>query len=236
MLVALAVSSPRAAMSQAGPTPVEVVEQYERIGLSGGIQLARQAASVKDPDLLKRLERQLQHTDRRLRADAALIFALRGEPRGFDVLQGILDDRSDRPKGWASPSGKWSLARQIDSDRYYAVHVLAFVKDRRAAELLLPLLADPGLNHKVAWALGSVGDRQAIPALIERLGDEDALMRTSAINALAQLEAAEALPHLRALLNDPVLPRAGDQIPVRERAEAAIAVIERARREKRSPE
>jgi HEAT repeat protein len=235
-LVALAASNPGAAISQAGPTPVELVEQYERIGLSGGIELARQVASVQDPDLLKRLERQLQHTDRRLRADAALIFALRGEPRGFDVLQGILDDRSDRPRGWAFPFAKWSVARQIHSDRYYAVHVLAFVKDRRAAELLLPLLADPDVNHKAAWALGGVGDRQAIPALIERLGDEDALMRTSAIGALAQLEAAEALPRLRALLNDPALPRAGDQIPVSERAKAAIAVIERALRQRRSPQ
>jgi HEAT repeat protein len=236
MLVAPAAASTDAAMSQAGPTPAALVEQYERIGLSGGIELARNAASVQDADLLKRLEQQLEHTDRRLRADAALIFALRGEPRGFDVLQGILDDRSDRPKGWAFPFAKWSVAGQIHSDRYYAVHVLAFVRDRRAAELLLPLLADPGLNDKAAWALGNVGDRLAIPALIERLGDEDALMRTSAIGALARLEAAEALPHLRALLNDPALPRAGDQIPVSERAKTAIAAIERALREKRSPE
>jgi HEAT repeat protein len=99
--------------------------------------------------------------------------------------------------------------------------------------LLLPLLADPDVNHKAAWALGGVGDRRAIPALIESLDDEDALMRTSAIDALAQLEAAEALPRLRTLVNDPALPRAGDPIPVGERAKAAIAAIERALRHKR---
>jgi HEAT repeat protein len=79
-----------------------------------------------------------------------------------------------------------------------------------------------------AWALGGVGDRRAIPALIESLDDTDALMRTSAIGALARLEAAEALPRLRTLVNDPALPRAGDQISVGERAKAAIAAIERA--------
>lgn len=226
-LVALAAACPGVAMSQAGPTPVQLVEQYERIGLGGGIELAREVA-LQDRYLLKRLERQLQHTDRRRRADAALVFALRGEPHAFDVLQGILDDRSLRPKGWAYAHAKWSFAAQIRSDRYYAVHVLAFVTHPRAVDLLLPLLADPYLNYKAAWALGGVGDRRAIPALIESLAHEDALMRTSAIEALAQLEAAEALPRLRALLNDQALPRAGDQISVSERAKAAISVIERA--------
>jgi HEAT repeat protein len=231
-LVALTAAIPSVAISQAGPTPVELVEQYERIGLGGGIELARQVA-LQGRDLLERLERQLQHTDRRRRADAALIFALRGEQRGFDVLRGILEDRSLRPKGWAYPHAKWSVAAQIRSDRYYAVHVLAFVKAPRASTLLLPLLANPDVNYKAAWALGHVGDRRAIPALIDSLGAEDALMRTSAIDALAQLEAAEALPSLRALLNDHALPRAGDQVTVSERAKAAIAVIERALRQKR---
>jgi hypothetical protein len=233
IMIVLPGATSAAAIPQAGPAPVELVERYERIGLGGGIELARQVASVEDRDLLRRLERQLQHGDRRLRADAALIFALRGEPRGFDVLEGILGDHSPRPKGWAHPWAKWSLAAQIQSDRYYAVHVLAFTKGSRAAALLLPLLADSSLNYKAAWALGTVGDRQAIPALIESLAHEDALMRTSAIDALARLDAAEALPYLRSLLGDHTLPRAGDQISVSEHAGAAIAAIERARRQGR---
>jgi hypothetical protein len=56
------------------------------------------------------------------------------------------------------------------------------------------------------------------------------------MGCVAAFKAAWALGtvgDLRALLNDPALPRAGDQVSVSERAKGAIAVIERALRQKR---
>jgi hypothetical protein len=92
-LVALAASFPALGMSQAGPTPLERVEQYERIGLSGGIGLARQVAGIQDPALLQGLERQLRHPHRRIRADAALgLRAARRAARAIPALLERLDD------------------------------------------------------------------------------------------------------------------------------------------------
>lgn len=52
-------------------------------------------------------------------------------------------------------------------------------------------------------------------------------MRVSAIQALEKLEAVEALPQLRALLNDQALPRAGDRVTVAETAKSAIAKLQK---------
>ena len=52
------------------------------------------------------------------------------------------------------------------------------------------------------WSLGEIGDKSAIPPLIETLEDNGPDMRVLAIYALEKLKAPEALPQLRALLDD----------------------------------
>jgi len=39
---------------------------------------------------------------------------------------------------------------QIQSDRYYAVHLLGELEDSRATPILIPLLQDTEINYKVA--------------------------------------------------------------------------------------
>jgi HEAT repeat protein len=79
------------------------------------------------------------------------------------------------------------------------------------------------VRYKVAWALGEIGDDQAIGPLIEALRDKSSDVRVIAIHALEKLRAGDALPHLRALLNDHEKAHFGDQISVAEAAKAAIA-------------
>lgn len=92
--------------------------------------------------------------------------------------------------------------------------------------VLVPLLRDEDINYKVAWALGEIGDEQAIGPLIEALGDKNSDVRVIAIQALEKLRAVAALPHLQALLNDHEKAHFGDQISVSEAAKAAIVALE----------
>lgn len=212
---------------QAGPTLDELREEFERAGMSRQLELGEALIKRGDREVLAKLERWLSDEDRHVRANVALVFAGLGNPRGFQVLGDILNDRSSRRPGQGVGSLKWSLPKQIEADRYYAVHILGHLRKSKAVDLLLPLLSDAQVGYKVAWALGETGDVRAIAPLIDKLRDPDALVRTYAIGALAKLKAKEALPQLRTLLNDRSLPRAGDQLPVGTSAKAAIEAIER---------
>ncbi|MCA1561525.1 MAG: HEAT repeat domain-containing protein [Acidobacteria bacterium] len=190
------------------------------------MEVGRQLVSLTDTQILRRLERRLTDHDRHVRANTAFVFAGLGDPRGFDVIVGILNDLSPRPEGQGIPGGRWSLDPQIRADRYYAVHVLGGLADERAVDLLLPWLADSDVNYKVAWALGEIRNTRAVKPLIEALRNNDALVRISAIQALVKLRAKESLPHIRALLNDQAMPRAGDRVPVAATAKAAVLELE----------
>jgi HEAT repeat protein len=192
-------------------------------------EIARQLVATHDRSVLDDLEVWLNDDDRHLRGNAALVFAGLGDDRGFTVITTMLHDRSDRPEGQgqsgASGDGRYHVAAQIRADRYYAVHLLGILKDRRAVPILIPLLTDIQLNYKVAWALGEIGDRAADEALIASLSDQDTSVRVSAIQALSELGATEALPNLRALLNDNEKSRLGTPVTVAEAARAAIVKL-----------
>ena len=136
------------------------------------------------------------------------------------------NDKSDRPEGQGISAGKWSLQAQIRSDRYFAVHVLGDLEEKRVVPILLSLLRDEEINYSVAWALGEIGDERAIGPLIEALRDKSSDMRFGAISALEKLGAVAALPHLHALLNDQEKTHFGAQISVAGAAKAAIAALE----------
>lgn len=197
-------------------------------------ELAKELAKVGDAQVLTALEPLLGHDDRHLRSNAAFVFARLGDPRGLETINVILADRSDRPLGQGIPGGsfntaapRWWLPSQIRADRYYAVHVLGELKDSRSVDILIPLLGDPEVNYHVAWALGQIRDRRAIGPLIRTLVDRDALVRVSAIQALEALDAKEALPQLRGLLNDQAMPSTGPRVPVGDTAKAAIAKLQK---------
>jgi HEAT repeat protein len=52
------------------------------------------------------------------------------------------------------------------------------------------------------WALGAIGDRQAVPPLIQALGDGNSDVRAAACRALGQIGDPQALPHLIQALED----------------------------------
>src|SRR5258706_6113241 len=95
-----------------------------------------------------------------------------GDDRGFEVIKAVLNDRSDRPEGQGIGACCWSLQGQIAADRSYAAHLFGDLKDSRAVPILVPLLKDKEVNWIVPWSLGEIGDKSAIPPLMEILGDD----------------------------------------------------------------
>ena len=174
------------------------------------IDLAKKIVALGDKRVLRDLEPLLGNEDRHLRGNAAFVFAGLGDDRGFEVINRILNDRSVRPPGQGASmiEGSEEDLRnpppqlQIAADRYYAAHLFGDLKDARAVPILVPLLKDKEVNSVVPWSLAQIGDKSAIPPLIETLDDESPDMRVLAIYALEQLDAKEALPKIRALLHD----------------------------------
>lgn len=58
-------------------------------------------------------------------------------------------------------------------------------------------------RYNAAAALGELGARSAIPALIDALNDSNEWVRVNAIHSLGDLHATEALPRLRQMIMDP---------------------------------
>jgi HEAT repeat protein len=192
------------------------------------LEIGRALAAAGDRAAIAGLEAWLTHEDRHVRGNVALVLGRLGDPRGFDTLAAILADRSARPPGQGGDrNGRWSLERQIRSDRYYAAHLLGELKDPRAIDLLIPLLDDEDVGYKVPWSLAEIGDPRAIEPLIAHLDRDDPSVRVYTIAALEQLNAREALPRLRELLQDSRTSRLGAPIAVAEAARHAIAVISR---------
>jgi len=225
------------AESQQDATFADTLRRFQNTTFSWQqFEVAKEIARIGDRRVLKELEPFLAVEDRHVRGNAAFVFASLGDPRGFETIREMLTDRSYRPLGQGPPGGSfnptapdWWLASQIREDPYYAVHLFGELKNPQAIDALIPLLIDKDINYHVAWALGEIADRRAIPPLIAALNDPAALVRISAIQSLEKLRATEALPQLRALLNDLALPSAGPQESVGETAMTAITTLEQAR-------
>jgi HEAT repeat protein len=215
------------AEAQTGQSADNLVKEFETTKVFWRqFEVAKKLVARGDKGALKALESWLSNEDRHTRCVAAFVFAGLGDDRGLEIISAVLKDKSDRPQGQGVPTAPWSMQKQIHSDRYFAVHVLGALKDRRAVPILVPLLQDEQINYNVAWALGEIGDEQAIGPLIESLRDKSSDMRVSAIRALQKLGAIAALPHLQAILNDHEKTHYGAQISVSEAAKAAIAALE----------
>lgn len=188
-------------------------------------ETARSLAATNDRTIVAELAPWLTHEDRHLRGNAAFVLARLGDPRGFDVIARMLKDRSPRSGGQGTPTGHWTERAQIRSDRYYAGHLLGDLRDPRGVELLIPLLNDDDVGSVAPWSLAEIGDRRAVPALIAQLDRAEPSSRITAILALEQLKAREALPKLRTLLQDSRT--SGPPLTVADAARRAIEVISR---------
>jgi len=87
-------------------------------------------------------------------------------------------------------------------------------------------LTDTEVDYIVPWSLGQIGDRSAITPLLESLGDLNPSIRVLTIYALAQLNATEALPRLRQLLDDHARSNFGKLESVADAAQVAIAKLQ----------
>jgi HEAT repeat protein len=225
LLILSLLSSPRLIHAQQRPPVSELLRQFETETVFWRqFEVAKAIAAAGDASVLPRLEPWLMHPDRRLRGNAAFLFARLGDPRGFDVIVAISGDRSgEREVHSISSVGTPSIQGQIREDRYYAAHLLGDLKDPRAIPILVSLLKDSDVNYIVPWSLGQIGDRSAIPSLIETLNDPNASMRVLAIYALVELRATQAVPRLRQLLDDNARSNFDKLESVAEAARAAIA-------------
>jgi HEAT repeat protein len=201
-VVALLVST--FAWGQQSGTASELIQQFKSTPIFWQqFEVAKKVVALHDRSVLPRIESWLGDDDRHLRGNVAFVFASLGDDRGFQVITDILrDTKGKRPPGQGVATAPWSLRKQIITDRYYAAHLLGDLRDPRAVPILVPLLKDQDVNYIVPWSLGEIGDTSAIPPLIETLYDENPDMRVLAIYALKKLKAKEALPRIRAMVND----------------------------------
>ena len=192
-------------------------------------EIAKEIVKRHDANVLSSLVDWLNHEDRHIRGNVAFIFGCLGDARGLRVITDILTDRSERPEGQGgrtccnNPS--YSVALQIAQDRYYAAHLLAELGDPKAIPVLVPFLKDPELNYKIPWVLAQIDGRGAVGILLDALDDDSPTLRVAAIQELAALDAREALPRLRLLLNDD-RKADGSRTSVADAAKAAIANLQ----------
>ena len=149
MLVLLILPSPHVIRGQQRPSVSELLRQFEGERVFWRqFEVAKAIVAANDKSVLPELESRLTHEDRHLRGNAAFIFAGLGDPRGFDVIVGILGDRSEKRKvDKISSVGTPSVRGEIREDRYYAAHLLGDLKDPRAISILVPLLTDTEVNY-----------------------------------------------------------------------------------------
>jgi HEAT repeat protein len=233
-LITLAVS----AVTESAPrSPTELVSRFHSSQFFfDQFDVAKELVELRDPSVLPSLVGDLSNEDRHIRGNAAFVFAGLGDPRGFEVLLAILNDRSFRPSGQGVVLGggisapgttpAYNVKPQITADRYYAAHLLGDLKDPRAVPVLVSLLDEPEVNYIVPWSLGEIGDKRAVAPLIQTLADSDPSMRVLAIYGLEQLHATDAIPALRRLLEDHQRTTFGDLVPVADAARAAITKLE----------
>ena len=186
--------------------------------------IAQALAAANDRGAIAELEGWLTHDDRHVRGNVAFVLGRLGDPRGFETIAAILEDHSPRSEPPGGPV-KWNVQVQIRADRYYAAHLLGDLRDPRGVDLLIPLLNDRDVGSVVPWSLAAIGDRRAVAPLIGQLERDDPSVRVIAISALAQMNAREALPRLRELLQDTRRSTLGNGTSVAEAARRAIAVI-----------
>jgi HEAT repeat protein len=109
--------------------------------------------------------------------------------------------------------------RDSDSDvRRLACEVLGRIGDPQAIPHLIQALGDRNVRAAACWALGRIGDPQAVPHLIQALGDSEEWVRVEACWALGAIGDPQAIPHLTKKLKD-------EDSSVRGAAEEAIRQI-----------
>lgn len=202
----------------------ELVEQFKSETVFWKqFEVAKKIVALHDKRVLHDLEPWLCSKDLLSRGNAAFVFASFGDDRGFQVIKAILEENSRR----CEPPFLEEDRSNRRQDRYYAAHLFGDLKDARAVSILVPLLRDKDVKWIVPWSLGEIGDKSAVPPLIETLDDKCPDMRVLAIYALEQLNAKEALPKILALLDDNEKTHFDGLVSVADAARKAVIQLER---------
>jgi HEAT repeat protein len=198
------------------------------------------ASAVQAVPALRRLLAS-QRADRTLREASALALGLVSRPEGRAALEKVLFDAGEARRLRAFAAIGLGLtrsvsvvpnllrvasAKRVDSEIRAAAYVaLGIVGD----DIVTPFLADAargrgarlGLLERAAAtdALGRIGDRDAIPVLVELIGDSKREVRRGAILSLGRLVRADDAAAVRALAT-----AATSEVELLARAYAAIAL------------
>lgn len=140
---------------------------------------------LKDKSVMPAMLELLRSPDRAVRCNAGRVLAGLGDDRGLFAVIAEMNDRAARP---VSPGarvrgdGGPDIVGQIEQDRYYAMHVLGVIGDRRAVPVLIDALRDDSLDSQAARVLGHLGDQRAVPALLSALERAKSIQYTSALS------------------------------------------------------
>lgn len=136
--------------------------------------------------------------------DERLVEALRtrSDAAALNTALEILKLRGDR----ALPVAKALLEDPNEQVVLQAIQLLDHLRDPRAIEPLRCMLRheDPNVVQHGIVALGHIGDERVIPDLMAFL-EADTWLQIGAVSALGDLRAREAVPALRALLDEPLV-------------------------------
>ncbi|HEX5809151.1 MAG TPA: HEAT repeat domain-containing protein [Anaerolineales bacterium] len=82
--------------------------------------------------------------------------------------------------------------------------LLIGMKYERAFDLILKMMESPDVSQRLTaiGELGKLGDKKAIPYLLEQINQGDPVIQSEAVGALAKLRAVETIPLLLDLLKD----------------------------------
>jgi len=127
--------------------------------------IARELVALGNPAIIPKMERLLGTEDRRRRCNAALVLAGLGDKRGLAIIIDELEDKNPRPTDMTRSDGRPYPEGQIRADRYYAALLLGRIGDKEAVPALIEATKDETIHYRAASSLGEIGDRSAIPAL-----------------------------------------------------------------------
>jgi HEAT repeat protein len=144
----------------------------------------------------------LQSASRSERCNAGMVLAKLGDDRGFQAILAELNDTDDRPTNMTNDDGSRSVRGQIQQDRYYASRILGKIGDKRAVPPLIEWLKDKSLDYQAAIILGQLGDARAVPALKELLANGDEWQRLWSAYGLAKIGDPAGVPALMVFLTD----------------------------------
>jgi len=107
MLIALlfVLLSPSQTATQT-PSPRDLLDRFKQEKVFWRqFEIGQALAGANDRSVIPELESWLMHNDRHLRGNVAFVLGRLGDPRGFETIAAILEDRASRSEGQGIPGG-----------------------------------------------------------------------------------------------------------------------------------